>query len=381
MKPNTLDDRRDRFMLTGGFANQGYDWWWHNFTAHHAETGEERSFFIEYFTCNPALGGAEPILGQLPANRAAGIRPSYLMVKAGCWGTDAKQLHRFFGWDDVEIGMGAPFYVSAEECFACETNLLGSVTVSPEDAAAHPEWMCDAGQMIWDLQLDKQMAFNVGYGASVPMSEAQGFEMYWHAQGIKTLVSGDVWLDGEHYVVDPETSFGYSDKNWGSNFTSPWVWLSSWDMVSSVTGRRLENSAFEIGGGRPKVFGLALDRKLLGCMLYEGQEFEFNFSKPWTGNKTYFDCDNTLPDKVIWHVEQENNDAILITDIECPKSQMLLVNYESPDGHKRYNNLWNGGTGTGRLQLLRKLPMGKVELIDDIRVGHVGCEYGEYDAD
>ena len=43
--------------------------------------------------------------------------------------------------------------------------------------------------------------------------------MYWHAQGVKTEYSGTVTLDGEEYVVLPEKSYGYADKNWGSDFT------------------------------------------------------------------------------------------------------------------------------------------------------------------
>ena len=30
-----------------------------------------------------------------------GVKPSYLMVKAGAWGNDAAQLHRFFGWKQI----------------------------------------------------------------------------------------------------------------------------------------------------------------------------------------------------------------------------------------------------------------------------------------
>ena len=60
-------------------------------------------FFIEFFTCNPKLGGDEPVFGQLESNKSQGIKPSYLMVKVGTWGEDAKQLHRFFGWDDVDL--------------------------------------------------------------------------------------------------------------------------------------------------------------------------------------------------------------------------------------------------------------------------------------
>ena len=365
-------------MLVGQFADEGYDWWWHSFTGHHAVTGEQRPFFIEFFCCNPELGGDEPVLGQLPANKAARKKPSYVMVKAGFWGKGAKQLHRFFGWNETEVGKGVPFYVQADDCLCCETDLIGSVRVSAADAAAHPEWMCDAGEMLWDLHVDKQIAFNVGYGASAPLRDLQAFEMFWHAEGIKTAYSGTVVIDGETYIVDPATSYGYADKNWGGDFTSPWVWLSSCNLVSTISGDRLENSAFEIGGGRPVVFDHALDRQLLGCINYEGVPYEFNFSKPWTGSTTSFDCRET-DDAIYWHVDQQTLSARLVTDVTCPKDEMLLVNYESPDGAKRHNRLWNGGTGTGRVQLFEKR-RGNFELVDDLRAAAIGCEYGEYDA-
>ena len=384
MDANTHDMARDACMLTGGFAQQGYDWWWHSFTAHHAVTGEERAFFVEFFLINPALAhegeqGAQglPVLGQLPANKRAGVRPSYLMVKAGTWGKDARQLHRFFSWDEVEVGRSVPFYVAADDCICCETDLIGRVEVTPEQAAAHPEWMCDAGSMLWDLRLQKDIAFNVGYGASAPMRAAEAFQMYWHAEGMKTRYSGTVVLDGQTYVVDPSTSYGYADKNWGSDFTSPWVWLASSHLTSAITGRELERSAFDIGGGRPKVGPVALDRKLLGAMVYEGRTYEFNFSKPWTGSRTKFDCGET-GNEVVWHVEQDTFGARMVTDVTCQKADMLLVNYEAPDGAKRYSHLWNGGNGVGRVRLYERHG-GSLTLVDDIRAQNVGCEWGEYD--
>ena len=254
---NTHDISRDQFMLTGALAKQGYDWWWHSFTGYHAITGQKRAFFIEFFLVNPALAEDEPVFGQLPQNKAGGKRPSYLMVKAGCWGQHARQLHRFFPWREVAVGSGTPYYVAADDCLATETDLVGRVNVAAEDAAAHPEWMCDDGRMMWDLHVDKQIAFDVGYGASEPMRASGAFEMFWH-------------------------------------------------------------------------------------------------------------------------VQQDTLTARLVTDIRCPKREMLLVNYEAPDGAKRHNRLWNGGTGTGQLQLFRK-HRGDLELIDDIRAASVGCEYGEYD--
>lgn len=378
MSSDLHDISRDRFMLTGGLAHKGYDWWWHSFTAHHAVTGEERAFFIEFFLVNPALGGPEPLFGMAPDGSRDGRQPSYLMVKAGTWGTGAKQLHRFFGWDHVEVGHDVPYWVAADDCVASETDLVGRVAVTAADAEAHPEWMSDAGDLAFDLHIDKQIAFNVGYGASEPIRTTEAFQMFWHAEGIKTAYNGDVFLDGERYLVDPDTCFGYADKNWGSDFTTPWVWLASCDLTSRLTGKRLENSALEIGGGRPKVGPFALDRKLLGELVYEGEPYEFNFSKLWTGSQTHFWC-REEDTHLVWHVEQETFTARLITDIECPKADMLLIRYEAPDGQARHTRLWNGGTGTGRVQLYERNEHDWV-LIDDIDVAHVGCEYGEYDA-
>ena len=39
------------------------------------------------------------------------------------------------------------------------------IPISEADAAVHPEWMCNSGSMSWDIQVDKKVAFNVGYGA------------------------------------------------------------------------------------------------------------------------------------------------------------------------------------------------------------------------
>ena len=200
------DISRDAFMLHGPLAHHGYDWWWHSFTAQDAETGEDKPFFIEFFICNPALAEDAPVLGQLPANKAAGKRPSYLMVKAGTWGPEHFQLHRFFSLHDTRIHGNAPYEVEAADCYASETALRGSISISPEEAASHPEWMCDAGALSWNLKVDKQIAFNVGYGASKPLRDAEAFAMYWHAEGMKTAFQGEITCNGRKYTVSRKAS-------------------------------------------------------------------------------------------------------------------------------------------------------------------------------
>ena len=387
---NHSDILRNNFMLKGALASEGYDWWWHSFTGHNKKTGEEKAFFIEFFTINPELGGDEPVFGQLPENKAAGKKPSYMMVKAGCWGEGAKQLHRFFGWNQVNIKEDAPFLISADNCFCSETRTLGMVEVTEEDAANHPEWMCQSGKMIWDLNIEKDIAFNVGYGASWASRELEAFEMFWHAEGMKTFFNGSVILDGEEYVVDKDSCYGYADKNWGKDFTSPWVWLASSHLKSKLTGKWLENTAFDIGGGRPKIrTGKTFENVILGAVWYEGEPYEFNFSKFWTLTKTDFAC-NTDGDEVVWNITQETPLAKMEGHFTCQKKDMLLINYEAPNGEKRHNNLWNGGNGVGELKLYKKIlktkdnedgSMAKFEweLVDDMEAYNIGCEFGEYD--
>ena len=372
---NKSDARREQCMLTGKFRKQGYDWWWHSFTAYSEKTGQERPFFIEYFVCNPGLAEDEPVFGQLPTNKEAGKKPSYLMVKAGTWLEDGAHLHRFFPWKDVDMKWGVPFSVSADDCFCNTTEMRGSVSVSKEDAEAHPEWLCVGhGDFQWDIKIEKKITFNVGYGAGGLFRKLKAFEMFWHAEGIKTLYEGFITYNGEKYIISKDTCNGYADKNWGKDFTTPWVWLSSNDLVSKKTGKRLENSALEIGGGKPKCGPIVLNGKLLGCMYYEGQEFEFNFSKFWTGSKTKYECGEN-DTQIVWHVDQKTRKGRLVSNLRCEKKDMLQVKYEAPNGTMLHNRLWNGGTGYGTITLYDK----KGNVIDEIEVKRMGCEYGVYD--
>lgn len=370
---NQHDISRNACQLFGGQSRLGYDWWWHSFTGHNAQTGEEKAFFIEFFLCNPATGTERPIFGQLPENKCKKIKPSYLMVKVGTWGEDAKQLHRFFGWKQINVSMKTPFAIEANDCFLTETKTHGHIKITSEEALQHPEWLCDAGEMTWNLHIDKQIAFNVGYGAGKVCRTLQAFEMFWHAEGMKSAYSGEVIWNGQKYDISPDTSYGYADKNWGKNFTSPWIWLSSNNLTSEITGKKLSNSVFDIGGGCPKVGFIALPRKLLSAFWYEGKGYEFNFSKFWTNTRTKFECKET-DTQIIWHIEQRTWRNRMVTDITCEKKDMLLVNYEAPNGDKRHNRLWNGGNGIGTILLYH----GK-QLIDRIHAENIGCEYGEYD--
>ena len=111
---------------------------------------------------------------------------------------------------------------------------------------------------------------------------------------------------------------------------------------------------------------------MLSAFWYEGQAFEFNFSKFWTGCRTQFDCHET-DDEIVWHVDQRTWTSRMVTDIRCKKADMLHIRYEAPDGAFRHRRLWNGGNGTGTISLYHR-----GELVDRIAARNIGCEYGTY---
>ena len=376
---NVQDQSKNQYMLKGDLAEEGYDWWWHSFTGYNKKTGEPKTFFIEYYLINPALGGSEVIYGQLPENQDVGIRPSYMMVKAGAFGDKPLQIHRFFPWDEVEVYDGVPFSVKAGDCTCEENRIVGEVKISKKVAKEHPEYMCDGGTMSWDLFIDKQVAFNVGIGTDKAVRDVAKYEMAWHAEGIKSAYGGTVKLGKEEYVVRPDDCYGYADKNWGSSYTIPWIWLSSNNLYSRIYGKKLENSAFVIGGGRPKAGALEIDNQLLGAFWYEGEPYEFNFTKPLTLPKTQFRVVEGK-NKVTWKIIQQTPLTKIYTSIECLKKEMINNNYETPNGDIIHDKLWCGGTGRGYIKIYEKGLDGfnlDWKMVDYLEVENCGCEYGK----
>ena len=362
---------RNAYMLTGPLATRGYDWWWHSLTGFDAVTNEPRSFFIESFSINPGLGGSTPILGQLPSNRDAGIRPSYGMLNAGCWGPEPMQLHNYVASDECSFDTHH-LDVRIGDATVTESHLAGSVSVSADEAASHPEWMSDHGSMSWDLTANKQLSYSVGYGADALFRTTRAFQMFWHVAGIKTEYSGEIDFNGRRFIVEPETSSGYQDKNWGQDYTNPWVWLNCAQFVDAASGEALPLTCLDVGGGTPVLFGRRLSSKLLIAFFLRGELFEFNFSKFWTGSRQSFEC-TVESDKVRWRISAKTFTHRIEIDFWCPTEEMLLMNYENPDGVKNHHSLWNGGTARGTVRLFER-----DRLAGEFLGSRGGGEYGAY---
>jgi hypothetical protein len=235
--------------------------------------------------------------------------------------------------------------------------------------------MSDAGSMQWDLIIDKRVTYDVGYGSSWLMNTLSAFHMFWHVEGMKCRLKGEVIFNNEKYVVHPETSYGYQDKNWGKDYTNPWIWLNCNNFRSKLTGTVVDAS-LDLGGGCPIVFGIALQRRIITAFYYKGELIEFNFSKFWKYSHQDF---STREDEkyFYWDVISENRKYKMEVHFKCEISKMLLVNYESPKGEKNHNKLLNGGHAEGNVKLFKKENK-ELKLIDELEGCLGGCEYGEY---
>ena len=104
--------------------------------------------------------------------------------------------------------------------------------------------------------------------------------------------------------------------------------------------------------------------------------YEYNFSHFWTLSQVQFQFTEGETHNE-WLVHAQKPGSRMEVMLKCAKDEMLLVNYESPNGKKWHNRLWNGGTGWGEIKLYQR--SGKTEvLVDHISVHSAGCEYGEY---
>ena len=95
-------------------------------------------------------------------------------------------------------------------------------------------------------------------------------------------------------------------------------------------------------------------------------------TRPWQKFKV------TLSDNQMrWEIAATTRRAKIEIDFSCPRSHMLLVNYENPAGRKNHDQLWNGGHASGIVKLYRRQDRDFV-LIDSFD-GELGsCEYGEH---
>ncbi|MGN0424738.1 MAG: hypothetical protein ACI4FY_05405 [Acetatifactor sp.] len=372
---NVSDRSRNASMLTGSLAKKGYMRFFHSFHGIQEETCAVRSFFIEFLIVNPAYSYDRPVLAHYPFNRKLGLQPSYVCVKAGIYpdanGEGGLELSRYYPISSLRT-TPSPLVMQVGECFYSEERLSGHLTVT-EDTARHKYNLTDAGEMTWNLDLQKTVSCHTGILASPLFQWLRALDSYWHGEGIKTFFRGQVTVNGISYRIQADTSFGYADKHWGRSINEPLFRLSCSRLTSEKTGQVLRHSALAVDGCCPRFFFLPLNKKLLLQLTYTGEDFNFGFS-PFALSRCLWETKSTKK-RSIWHLKAQNKNTIIKIQAACPKAQQLRFRYESPDGVIDKDPILSGAGVIGTIRLYRRLPGGGRELIDTLRMEQGFCEY------
>lgn len=359
-------------MLRGSLSKRGYMRWWHSFCGVQPETGETRTFFVEIFIINPKLGGERPILGQHPYYRKRGMKPSYVMVKAGVFpdehGEGGRQLHAFYPISALRA-TGSPLIMQLEDpeagrCLYSEDKLTGFVEVTPREAGYRSR-MSDAGYMEWDLEVRKAVSCHTGILCDKIHQALNALNSFWHGEGIRSFFRGHVTLDDVTYEVTPEFSYGYADKHWGRCFDRPWFQFACGKMSSERTGRELRHSVLAMNSICPRLFHFRLRSRLILQLTYMGEDFEFSRCK-WETKET--------EKRFIWHILAQNKTVVIKVSGSCTKQEMLNLQYEDPEGIKSRLPLRAGSGGIGTIQIYRR-NHGERELTDTLRLDNALCIY------
>ncbi|MBO4403871.1 MAG: hypothetical protein J5780_00890 [Treponema sp.] len=377
-----------RFMLKGSLKKGGFDRWRLVTCANSCSTGEERTFFIEYYFVNPFLSPDECILGfksrigssaadlqyALAGTEAAKslkgeslVQPSFVMVKAGVLGPDGgRHMNRYVPFSSVHFGknecifslgpMENPFTVLSDDY------TFGKIQVSKADLMEHPEYLCDAGNIEWDLRFDSKSLFAADYKSR---------DVSWNCLGPLTYFTGTIILDGEKFAVNPRTSFGYYDKIFGREFVNPFFHLHSSNFTSIISGNKLTGSCFAVQGEFNGTLSVLteLDGKKLVFNAFDSKKYELTF-----------DC-SKMPGpsedgiKLHWTVSVHDKKYVLDIDVFASADSVFVRDYETPDGARKLMKVLGGANGTGELRLYKKIKK-NLELIEHVKVENSVCEYG-----
>lgn len=350
--------KKNRVMLNGNARKNGYELWRHNFTAFSKRSGDAKNFFIEFYVLNPNISPKEISFENFQSLTKKDAKPCFLMVKAGYWGEHGKQLHAFLPVDSMIVNK-RKLNIRAENFLLTETDLFGAIEVLPTESKMHPEFMSDSGSIKWKIKMDKKIAFDPKEMKSEPQS-------YWYVQGAKTMYGGTILLDGEEYAIVPQKSFGHADKMWGKDFPSPFVWLSSCNLISLISGSYLPSSCFDI-------MGTVLDGKEKSVQVFFCQQNQSYLFSPSSKSKIRYNFSQS-DELCHWQVTAENKKNLVDVDIFCKKRDMLKMRYMNVRGLVSFDEFWSGGNATGELRLYKKV--GKaLEIMEQARVENCACEY------
>lgn len=346
-------------------------------------TGLERKFFIELAAVNPMRSPSDAILGfrarakiaeedlqNVLAGTSAAyslesetiVTPSYVVVRAGVLGERAKQICAYFPYNDVKVSSRI-FEAEAGACRFSEQKLSGRLECSLSYLNTHPELLCSAGSIMWDLQYELRSDFTDGF---------KGSSRVWFATGARTVFAGSIFVDGSEYNVSPQKSLGYIDRSWGNSMQDDWLHLSSSNLTSLITGKTLQKSCCVLQG----VYG----GRVSLLLNFEEERFTFTADSAKRAYSSTWECTQMPADeddeRLHWSVSLENKKYVIDVDVYCPVSQLFVRTLELPEGGRTVLKLLCGGNGTGEIRLYKKVKK-NIEIIEHAHIANALCEFGK----
>ena len=382
MAGSKISKRFDQYVLHGKLRQEGFERWRYVFSAFNKNSGQEKKFFIEMYMVNPAVSPKTAVLGQKSrlaisesdlqyalagtqaaahANDELSVTPSFVLVKAGMFGREGKHINKFLAPSQFSFVKNTETF-KAGDCLFGLKSLYGQINLSAQELRMHPEFLCNAGSINWDLKFERVYECAPLYNRK---------NSFWAPMGQKTLFSGSIHLDGQEYVVLPKTSNGYIDKSWGLSPKSPYFHVSSTKMSSIISGKVLSASSFSLEGE----FG----GKLCASLQIEDLKFTIENRGIFKKDVIIHDCsqltDSREGEKIHWTVSIHKGKAVIDIDLYCKGNEMFVRDYELPQGKRRLLKIL-GGMGSGEIRLYKKT--GKnLELLEHANVFDALCEFGQ----
>lgn len=342
------------------FNQYTYEWWWHHFSGTDIE-GNIHHFFLEFFVMNPQLNTIDPAFYP--------DKPCYLMIKGGMWPSKYNkglQINSFLPISKLIVLSTKNLNIRFDDIIINERHLKGKF--SNRDKPSRQNLFSDIGTMEFDLHIHKKNPFDVGYATNTISRFMNLFDMFWYVRSTNAQYNGHIILNNKKYFIHSDTSFGYQDKNWGRNFSNPWLWISS-SCICEDNGHLLKNASMVCGGTHPSILNKGIGDKnniLLYVYLSPKEIYEFNFTKFDDGkikwkvkkSKKYF----------YWFITFKKTDLSISLQIKHEINHLMNIHYENPYGQYVFKNLLNGGNGSGYMYINKKKYM----------LFHCGCEFGKH---
>ena len=362
----------------------GINFWRFFFPGINQENKEECFFCLEFEVLNPNISENEMLfsLSQkkiLPEdlqsalfgnssilNEQTNTKSSYCSVRLLKLGKKSKQLCQFMSFKEVDFDFKNMEFKIGNKLFT-DKSLSGFISIANEDEIKNKEIFCQQGYATWNLEY------------KIKESELKGYhnDSYrWFPIGVKTDFVGKVNFDGEDFLVDTRTALGHIDRFYGNAYPTELIHIYCSNLISMISGKKLENSAFCIQG----IFENRIS--LIGNL--ENIDISFFANKSQREYNCVFDCvevpgiENYSERMLHWSFSLNDKQTIVDIDIFCRLTELNNRIIEKPEGNRNIISLLEGGTGFGEIKLYKKNKKA-IEQIEHAKLTKVICEFGKSD--